>query len=100
MDRALMRSLLFVPGNQTEKLEKAWSARPDGVILDLEDGVVQAQKSAARQSASNALSGLPFPSPPVLVRINSGFADLEQDLNAAVHPTVLGILLPKCESKT
>ena len=42
------RSLLFAPGDDEDKLRKALVSGADGVIADLEDGVVAARKEAAR----------------------------------------------------
>jgi citrate lyase subunit beta/citryl-CoA lyase len=88
-----------VPGDQTDKIEKAWRLRPDCVILDLEDGVAQSHKAIARQNLQCALTQS-RPSPPaILVRINPGLFQLHEDLQAAAHPGVLGIVLPKCDSR-
>jgi citrate lyase subunit beta/citryl-CoA lyase len=39
----MMRSLLFVPGDSPDKLEKASRASADALILDLEDSVAVRQ---------------------------------------------------------
>ena len=48
------RSLLYVPASNTRALEKQstlqGSNQPDGIIIDLEDGVIPAAKDAARQN--------------------------------------------------
>lgn len=95
----LPRSLLFVPGDQRDKIEKAWKAGPDCVILDLEDGVAQAQKPAARQHVASALPRLTLHSSPILVRINSDLPEQSHDLEAAVQPGMFGIVLPKCNHR-
>src|SRR3546814_5251082 len=43
-----LRSLLFVPGDQPERFEKAAASGTDAVILDLEDSVSPANKAKAR----------------------------------------------------
>ena len=45
----MVRSLLFVPGNQQRMLEKARTLPVDAVVLDLEDGVPAGEKDAARR---------------------------------------------------
>ena len=46
-----LRSLLFIPAPKLDWVRKAERAKPDGVILDLEDAVLPSQKGAARDSA-------------------------------------------------
>ena len=47
---AQARSFLFVPGNRPERFDKAARSGADAVILDLEDSVPAADKTAARQA--------------------------------------------------
>ncbi|MCB0161600.1 MAG: hypothetical protein KDD83_25865, partial [Caldilineaceae bacterium] len=49
------RSLLFTPGDDMHKLEKAAGLAADGVILDLEDAVALSRKAAARTTVVDAL---------------------------------------------
>jgi citrate lyase subunit beta/citryl-CoA lyase len=93
-----LRSLLFVPGDQADKIEKAWRMDADCVILDLEDGVAQSRKAVARKNIQGALAARPQP-PVVLVRINSSLSQRGEDIEAAVHPGVFGIVLPKCNAR-
>ncbi len=65
------RSLLFVPADQEAKLRKAATLPCDGVIIDLEDGVVPARKAEARAGALRALRDLPLAPRERLVRINA-----------------------------
>ena len=44
-----MRSLLFVPGDDPRKIEKALGGEADALLLDLEDSVAAGRKSEARQ---------------------------------------------------
>lgn len=53
-----LRSLLFAPGNEPRKVEKAASFGADAVILDLEDTVPDADKVASRAAVRAALPGL------------------------------------------
>ena len=45
MSEAFLRSLLFVPGNDARKLEKAGSVGADLVVIDLEDAVAETEKT-------------------------------------------------------
>ncbi len=92
-----LRSLLFVPGDQPERMEKALGAGADVLILDLEDAVTPDRKKEARACVANFLSHQPRPVP-LLVRINplsSGMADA--DLAAIIAGKPDGIVLPKAE---
>ena len=45
-----MRSLLFVPGDRPDRMEKALSLGADALIIDLEDSVSLAAKASARKA--------------------------------------------------
>lgn len=95
----ILRSLLFVPGDRAEMIEKAPRYGADALILDLEDGVAPDAKPRARQIIAEALEkGFP-PGLPVLVRIN-GIASgaLEDDLGAALRARADAVCLPKCNA--
>jgi citrate lyase subunit beta/citryl-CoA lyase len=92
-----LRSLLFAPGNHARRVAKALSLDADAVILDLEDAVAIAEKSATRAVVAAALQqprqGLLY------VRVNA--VDTEfcyGDLVAVVQNGLDGIILPKVES--
>jgi citrate lyase subunit beta / citryl-CoA lyase len=94
-----LRSFLFAPGNHARRVEKALSLDADAVILDLEDAVAIAEKSATREVVAAALErprqGLLY------VRVNA--VDTKfcyDDLVAVVQPGLDGIILPKVESAT
>lgn len=92
-----MRSLLFVPGDDPRKLEKAMAAGADALIVDLEDSVAATRKEAARASAAAFLAQTGNGGPRLYLRINdldSGLA--EGDLDTALAPALAGIMLPKC----
>lgn len=92
-----LRSLLFVPGDQPERMEKALGAGADVLILDLEDAVTRDHKDKARADVAKFLSRGPRPVP-LFVRINplgSGMAD--DDLAAIIAGKPDGIVLPKAE---
>lgn len=92
-----LRSLLFVPGDQPERMEKVLSAGADALILDLEDAVTPDRKKEARSCVAKFLSRGPR-SVPLFVRINplgNGMAD--DDLAAIIAGKPDGIVLPKAE---
>ena len=47
-----LRSLLFVPGDRPDRMEKALRCGADGLILDLEDAVVPSAKREARRAVA------------------------------------------------
>ncbi len=83
-----MRSLLYVPGNQERKLEKAFSLHADALILDLEDSVPSAEKARARQMVGEVVARTAGEtSPAIAVRLNgAATGELELDLEACVRP--------------
>jgi citrate lyase subunit beta/citryl-CoA lyase len=92
-----LRSFLFAPGNHARRVEKALSLDADAVILDLEDAVATAEKTAARDAVIAAL-GRPRRAL-LYVRVNA--VDTEfcyGDLAAIVRPGLDGVILPKVES--
>lgn len=94
MNRSVLRSYLFAPGNRPERFAKALAAGADAVILDLEDAVPVDEKASARDRIADALD----PARPVWVRVNSRETPwFEDDLRACAHPGVAGVMLPKAE---
>jgi citrate lyase beta subunit len=93
------RALLYMPGDDRHKIEKALTLKVDCICMDLEDGVAFAHKPAARQTIARALRELDFGRSEKLARINAVDSGLETDDLAAVlpaHPD--GIVIPKAES--
>jgi citrate lyase subunit beta/citryl-CoA lyase len=92
-----LRSLLFVPGDRPERMEKALGYGADALILDLEDSVAASAKAAARKTIAGFLAR-PNRTVPLFVRINpldGGLAD--DDLAAVAAQKPDGIMLPKAE---
>ena len=89
-----LRSLLFVPGDRSERFAKAAASGADALILDLEDSVAPSRKAAARVAVAAFLA-----EPrtlPLLVRVNPLGSDyLDDDLAAAAGAD--GLMLPKAE---
>jgi len=93
------RSVLYMPGSKSRALEKAATLPADALILDLEDAVPPAEKSAARDLVCEAVKARPFGPREVIIRING--PDTEwgaADLQAAADAKPDAILLPKVES--
>ena len=95
----LLRSLLFVPGNQSRMLEKAVGLTPDAYVPDLEDSVPWDEKSNARNVTASYLSRLAAMGPLVLPRVNSLDTGLiEDDLKAVVDESIFGVSVGKIGS--
>ncbi|OBK18491.1 HpcH/HpaI aldolase/citrate lyase family protein [Mycobacterium asiaticum] len=85
---------LFCPADRPERFAKA-AAAADVVILDLEDGVAAAEKTAARA----ALRDTPLDPDRTVVRINAaGTEDQALDLKALAETAYTTVMLPKTES--
>ena len=94
----LRRSLLFVPGAEPRKLEKAGAAGADTLLLDLEDSVAPAQKAEARDNVA-ALLRAGAGSSELAVRVNApGTPYFDADLEAVIGAGGCAVLLPKSES--
>ncbi len=94
------RTLLYVPGDDWHKLQKAATLEVDCVCLDMEDGVALNRKQAARESIPQALENLQFRAFERLVRINAIGSGLEEeDLKAALQVLPDGIVVPKVEDE-
>jgi len=93
------RALLYVPGDDLHKVEKAAGLGADCVCLDIEDGVALNRKAEARAAIVDVLTRVDFGRSERLVRINPVGSGLENDDLAAVlpaHPD--GIVIPKVGS--
>ena len=93
---AVLRSLLFVPGNQARMLEKAMGSRPDALVPDLEDSVPADEKENARQVTASYLPQLAQAGPLVIPRVNALDTGLtEAELAALVGPHIYGVSVGK-----
>jgi citrate lyase subunit beta/citryl-CoA lyase len=93
-----VRSLLFAPGDDAKKLDKAFGSGADCVIVDLEDSVAAANKGEARRIALAFLRRLREAAgrPLIYVRINAFDTGLsEGDLDVVMTAPPDGVLLPK-----
>jgi citrate lyase subunit beta/citryl-CoA lyase len=93
-----VRSLLFVPGDDPRKLDRALAAGADAVILDLEDSVSLEKKEEARRLVLGFLQENDDARgrPRLYVRINALSTPFcEGDLDAVMTGAPDGIVLPK-----
>src|SRR5262249_60741930 len=92
--RAAGPGRLFCPADRPERFAKA-AAAADVVILDLEDGVADPDKPAARQ----ALQDTPLDPERTVVRINAADTDeYSRDLEALKGTQYTTVMLSKTES--
>ncbi|MBN8920534.1 MAG: CoA ester lyase [Rhizobiales bacterium] len=95
-----MRSLLFVPGDSSRKLERGLESGADALILDLEDSVSIERKQAAREMSREFLAAHADKAqrPRLVVRVNALDTGLtDDDLDAVIGARPDAILLPKAE---
>jgi citrate lyase beta subunit len=93
------RALLYVPGDDLYKIEKAISLGVDCICMDLEDGVAAQRKEHARVTIRQALQALDFGASEYLVRINPVGSGLEMpDLELVLPGRPQGVVVPKLES--
>ena len=96
----LLRSLLFVPGNDERKLQKAGALGADLVVIDLEDAVAEAEKTGARETAAAAVGQLSADAR-VAVRVNGiETGRLQDDVGTvAAAAGLAAIVVPKVEAE-
>jgi citrate lyase subunit beta/citryl-CoA lyase len=91
-----LRSLLFVPGDSERKFARARDCGADALILDLEDSVAAAEKSAARARVAGLIDPEPKRAWTFIVRVNALDTGLTlDDLAAVVKPGLDALLIPK-----
>lgn len=94
-----LRSLLFVPGDRPERMEKALTLGADALILDLEDSVAPAKKAIAREFVGARLASPRDHGVKLLVRINPLDSQFVKDDIASIkqyEPDA--IMLPKAQN--
>ena len=92
------RALLYMPGDDRRKIEKATTLGVDCVCMDMEDGVAITQKTDARAIIAQAMKELNFGNAERCIRINSVGSGFEKwDLAAAVATNPDTIVVPKVE---
>jgi len=94
----IRRSLLITPANQSHRVAKACEFSVDGVVLDLEDGVGDAEKSIARHRLCDALARYDFGWRERIVRVNAAKSrHFAADVECLDLSHVETIFLPKVE---
>ena len=94
----MMRSALFVPGDDEKKLAKALRAGADALIVDLEDSVAFDAKPRGRTIAAEFLASAARSAqrPWLIVRVNPLDGDLtDLDLDAVMPAAPDCVMLPK-----
>ena len=97
-DLPAWRSLLFVPIVRDQFVAKAHTRGADGIILDLEDSVPEAEKDRARTLVPAVAKEVSKGGADVLVRINRPWHQAFRDIEASVGPGVMALVCPKVES--
>jgi citrate lyase beta subunit len=93
------RALLYMPGDDRHKIQKALTLDVDCICMDMEDGVASSRKGEARRTIAAALQELTFGQSEKLVRINAVGSGLEtEDIQAALSFRPDGIVVPKVET--
>jgi len=94
------RALLYMPGDDRHKIEKAAGLPVDTICMDLEDGLALNRKQEGRATIAEALAAIDFGASERLVRINPVGSGLESaDLEAVVPAKPDGVVIPKVSSK-
>lgn len=94
----LRRALLYMPGDDLHKIQKAAGLGVDCICMDLEDAVAPARKQAARMTIAQALRSLDFGLSEKLVRVNAlPTPYFEEDLATVLPARPHGIVLPKVQ---
>ena len=93
------RALLYMPGDDRRKIQKATTLGVDSICMDLEDGVAANKKAEARAVIAQAMKELDFGDSECCIRINSIGSGLEKrDLAAALAAEPNSIVIPKIET--
>ena len=92
----ILLSLLFVPGNKANMLDKALGLTPDAFAPDMEDSVPAAEKANARDTIRSFLPKLAARGRLVIPRVNALDTEwFEADVAAVVGPDIFGISIGK-----
>ena len=92
----LLRTVLSVPGNRENMLEKSKHIHADVILLDLEDSVPPEEKARARSIVKNWIPKIAGNGSKVYVRINPIEGGLAQDdLGSVIMRGIDGISQPK-----
>ncbi|HSO12168.1 MAG TPA: CoA ester lyase [Anaerolineales bacterium] len=93
------RALLYMPGDDRRKIEKATTLGVDCICMDMEDGTAVNRKAEARAVIAQAMKDLDFGSSERCIRINSIGSGFEKDdLASALAARPDSIVVPKMET--
>lgn len=93
---AVMRSIMYIPGNNPKFISKIPSIPADIITFDLEDAIPPSEKVATRQMIKENLQAGHAGGAQVYVRINNWETNLtNDDLEAIVWPGLDGVTLAK-----
>jgi citrate lyase subunit beta/citryl-CoA lyase len=93
------RTLMFVPSNRPNMVQRAHATPADVIVLDLEDAVPPGEKEAARSGIRPHIESLHAAGKTVHVRINNLDTRLTRDdLAAVIGPGLQALLYPKAQS--
>lgn len=91
-----IRTALFVPGNRSDRVDKAVRTDADMIIMDLEDAVALTEKSEARRVVRQKIEQ--YANRRLMVRVNAIATGLvDDDLKEILIPGLDAVLLPKVE---
>lgn len=97
----VLRSMLFVPGNNMRMIVKAATLASDAIILDLEDAVALPDKATARVILRDSIKAIKQGGAYIFVRVNALPIDLTaEDLKFVTVAGLDGIMLAKTETKS
>ena len=97
-DLPVWRSLMFVPVTAEKFVRTGADKGADAIILDLEDAVAPSMKEHARTLIRGAIPQVSRNGADVVVRVNRPWRLLVRDLEAAVIPGVMALMLTKVDS--
>ncbi|MBK9007547.1 MAG: CoA ester lyase [Anaerolineae bacterium] len=93
------RAILYMPGDDRRKIQKATTLGVDSICMDMEDGVAANKKTEAREVIAGAMKELDFGKSERCIRINQIGSGLEKrDLVAALATNPDTIVVPKIET--
>src|ERR1700752_2559180 len=92
------RSSLILPVNIPRFVKKAYARGADAIVLDLEDSVPPQEKGGARRLVRDSLAVAGRGGAAGLRPVNNDPGLLTDDMDAAVHPGLDGLSIPKAES--
>ncbi|MEB2333381.1 MAG: CoA ester lyase [Anaerolineaceae bacterium] len=93
------RAILYMPGDDRRKIQKATTLGVDSICMDMEDGVAANKKAEAREVIAGAMKELDFGTSERCIRINQIGSGLEKrDLIAALATNPDTIVVPKVET--